>query len=180
VPVAENGTFFERRLHTGAVGHRNPFRVPLRAEEKIPECQKNRVFTGLRNPVVGKLSSPEKLWQMMDPPRHTAAEAAERGIAVFPNFSVPTLNSTMSVSDMFSEFLGNLVIQNSETISLRYGELTAALNKQFRETESKTANTLQVTGAVAIAIGVGLIFLPAGLVVAGLAAILFGISLENK
>jgi hypothetical protein len=43
-----------------------------------------------------------------------------------------------------------------------------------------TANTLQVTGAVAIAIGVGLIFLPAGLVVAGLAAILFGISLENK
>lgn len=45
---------------------------------------------------------------------------------------------------MFSEFLGNLVIQNSETISLRYGELTAALNKQFRDTESKTANTLQV------------------------------------
>jgi hypothetical protein len=43
-----------------------------------------------------------------------------------------------------------------------------------------TANTLQVTGEVAIAIGVGLIFLPAGLVVAGLAAILFGISLENK
>ena len=50
----------------------------------------------------------------------------------------------MSVSDMFSEFLGNLVIQNTETISLRYGELTAALNKQFRDTESKTANTLQV------------------------------------
>lgn len=45
---------------------------------------------------------------------------------------------------MFSEFLGNLVIQNTETISLRYGELTAALNKQFRDTESKTANTLQV------------------------------------
>lgn len=45
---------------------------------------------------------------------------------------------------MFSEFLGNLVIQNSETISLRYGELTAALNKHFRDTESKTANTLQV------------------------------------
>lgn len=50
----------------------------------------------------------------------------------------------MSVSEMFSEFLENLVIQNSETISLRYGELTAALNKQFRDTESKTANTLQV------------------------------------
>lgn len=50
----------------------------------------------------------------------------------------------MSVADMFSEFLENLVIQNSERISLRYGELTAALNKQFRDTESKTANTLQV------------------------------------
>lgn len=50
----------------------------------------------------------------------------------------------MSVSDMFSEFLGKLVISNSETISFRYGELTAALNKQFRDTESKTANTLQV------------------------------------
>lgn len=45
---------------------------------------------------------------------------------------------------MFSEFLGNLVIQNSETISLRYGEITAALNKKFRDTESKTAYTLQV------------------------------------
>jgi hypothetical protein len=50
----------------------------------------------------------------------------------------------MSVADMFSEFLGNLAIQNGEIISLRYGELTAALNKRFRETESKTANTLQV------------------------------------
>lgn len=45
---------------------------------------------------------------------------------------------------MFSEFVENLAIQNSETISLRYGELTAALNNQFRDTESKTANTLQV------------------------------------
>ena len=50
----------------------------------------------------------------------------------------------MSVSDMFSEFIGNLAITNGETISLRYGELTAALNKKFRDTESKTANTLQV------------------------------------
>ncbi len=50
----------------------------------------------------------------------------------------------MSVTDMFSEFIGNLVIGNAETISLRYGELTAVLNKQFRDTESKTANTLQV------------------------------------
>lgn len=50
----------------------------------------------------------------------------------------------MSVSDMFSAFLDNLVIRNLGTISDRYGELTAALNKEFRDTESKTANTLQV------------------------------------
>ena len=45
---------------------------------------------------------------------------------------------------MFSEFISNLAISNTETISNRYGELTAALNKQFRDTESKTDNTLQV------------------------------------
>lgn len=50
----------------------------------------------------------------------------------------------MSVADMFNDFLTNLVIQNTETISLRYGELAAALNKKFRDTESKTANVLQV------------------------------------
>jgi hypothetical protein len=50
----------------------------------------------------------------------------------------------MSVADMFADFLTNLVIQNTETISLRYGELAAALNKKFRDTESKTANVLQV------------------------------------
>jgi len=50
----------------------------------------------------------------------------------------------MSVSEMFSSFLSNLAITNTETISLRYGELTSALNKQFRDTESKTAHTLQV------------------------------------
>lgn len=50
----------------------------------------------------------------------------------------------MTVAEMFAEFLGNLVITNAETISLRYGELTAALNKEFRDTESKEANSLQV------------------------------------
>lgn len=50
----------------------------------------------------------------------------------------------MSIADMFSQFIANLAINNTETISLRYGEITAALNKQFRDTESKTANTLQV------------------------------------
>lgn len=50
----------------------------------------------------------------------------------------------MSVADMFRDFLANLLIQNTDSISLRYGELTAALNKKFRDTESKNANVLQV------------------------------------
>lgn len=50
----------------------------------------------------------------------------------------------MSVSDMFKQFIANLTISNTATISMRYGELTSALNKEFRDTESKTANTLQV------------------------------------
>ena len=35
----------------------------------------------------------------------------------------------MSVAEMFSDFVGNLAIGNTETISTRYGELTSALNK---------------------------------------------------
>ncbi|RKG55387.1 nucleotidyltransferase [Corallococcus sp. AB011P] len=50
----------------------------------------------------------------------------------------------MGLGETFEEFLSNLKINNAETISLRYGEITAALNKQFRDTESKTANRLQV------------------------------------
>ncbi|MEJ0000943.1 MAG: nucleotidyltransferase [Verrucomicrobiota bacterium] len=50
----------------------------------------------------------------------------------------------MSVADMFSTFVDNLAITNGETVSLRYGELTSALNKKFRDTESKEANSLQV------------------------------------
>lgn len=45
---------------------------------------------------------------------------------------------------MFQQFLENLKIDNADTISLRYGEITACLNKKFRDTESKTANSLQV------------------------------------
>ena len=45
---------------------------------------------------------------------------------------------------MFQTFLNNLAVDNAETISLRYGEITACLNKKFRDTESKTANCLQV------------------------------------
>lgn len=50
----------------------------------------------------------------------------------------------MSIADTFQNFLINLQVNNSQTISDRYGEITCALNKKFRDTESKTANTLQV------------------------------------
>ena len=50
----------------------------------------------------------------------------------------------MTIPDMFSGFLDNIKVDNADTISLRYGEITAALNKCFRDTESKTANSLQV------------------------------------
>lgn len=50
----------------------------------------------------------------------------------------------MSISQMFQDFLGNIRITNEEQITLRYQEITAALNKKFRETESKTSNQLQV------------------------------------
>ncbi|TGM23606.1 nucleotidyltransferase [Leptospira selangorensis] len=50
----------------------------------------------------------------------------------------------MTISEMFSNFLSNLSIKNSETISLRYGEITSVLNKTFRDTESKESNTLRV------------------------------------
>ena len=50
----------------------------------------------------------------------------------------------MSIADTFKEFLGNLAVNNSQTISDRYEEITCALNRNFRDTESRTANTLQV------------------------------------
>ncbi|MDQ0288579.1 SMODS domain-containing nucleotidyltransferase [Oligosphaera ethanolica] len=50
----------------------------------------------------------------------------------------------MTVSEMFSGLLDNLKVDNADQISLRYGEITACLNKKFRETESKTDNNLQV------------------------------------
>ena len=50
----------------------------------------------------------------------------------------------MSVSDMFKEFLSNLKIDNADQISSRYGEITKCLNKEYRDSESKTNNTLQV------------------------------------
>lgn len=50
----------------------------------------------------------------------------------------------MGIAEDFRTFLDNIKIDNAEIISSRYGEVTAALNKVFRETESKTANSLQV------------------------------------
>ena len=50
----------------------------------------------------------------------------------------------MSVSTLFSDFLNNIKVDNAETISSRYGEVTSSLNSFFRETTSTTANSLQV------------------------------------
>ncbi len=50
----------------------------------------------------------------------------------------------MSIADTFKQFLSNIAVDNDDTISLRYGEVTAALNKKFRDTDSKVLNSLQV------------------------------------
>jgi hypothetical protein len=50
----------------------------------------------------------------------------------------------LSIADTFKQFLNNLAVDNAQTISDRYGEITSALNKKFRESDSKTSNALQV------------------------------------
>ena len=52
----------------------------------------------------------------------------------------------MKTSETFQEFLSNIKVSEdtSETISYRYGRITKSLNEYFRDTESKTANSLQV------------------------------------
>ncbi len=50
----------------------------------------------------------------------------------------------VSIADDFKSLLDNIRVDNSAAISLRYGEVTGALNKEFRDTESKVANSLQV------------------------------------
>lgn len=42
------------------------------------------------------------------------------------------------------------------------------------------ATILQAAGAAIITVGVGLIYLPAGLIVGGIMAVLFGIALERS
>jgi hypothetical protein len=41
------------------------------------------------------------------------------------------------------------------------------------------ANVLQISGIVAVAIGAGLIFVPAGIIAAGVGALAFGLALER-
>ncbi|OIR25596.1 SMODS domain-containing nucleotidyltransferase [Bathymodiolus thermophilus thioautotrophic gill symbiont] len=50
----------------------------------------------------------------------------------------------MTIKTMFKDFLRNLAIDNVTQISNRYTEITCALNKHFRDNNSKTKNTLQV------------------------------------
>lgn len=50
----------------------------------------------------------------------------------------------MNTSDVFNEFLGNLIIQNRDEISGRYKTITKALNKKFWNNESEIANSLQI------------------------------------
>lgn len=52
----------------------------------------------------------------------------------------------MNTSDTFKQFVSNIKIPEDKagTISYRYGRITKALNEKFRDTDSKTANTLQV------------------------------------
>jgi hypothetical protein len=52
--------------------------------------------------------------------------------------------STPSIAENFKTLLSNVAIDNHATIELRYAEITRALNQEFRDTESKTANSLQV------------------------------------
>jgi hypothetical protein len=50
----------------------------------------------------------------------------------------------MTTAEMFKALLSNLQIDNAAAIGARYGEVTSSLNKKFRNTDSKTNNTLQV------------------------------------
>lgn len=44
----------------------------------------------------------------------------------------------------------------------------------------RIANILQATGAVAVSVGVGLIYIPAGIIFAGIFSVLFGIAMERN
>jgi hypothetical protein len=42
-----------------------------------------------------------------------------------------------------------------------------------------TANALQIGGIAAVAFGAGLVFIPAGVIVAGVGLVLFGLAMER-
>jgi hypothetical protein len=42
------------------------------------------------------------------------------------------------------------------------------------------ASSIQIIGALTFSVGVGLVYPPAGIIVAGILALVFGISLEKK
>ena len=42
-----------------------------------------------------------------------------------------------------------------------------------------TANALQIGGLVTVAFGAGLVFIPAGVIVAGVGLVLFGLAMER-
>lgn len=50
----------------------------------------------------------------------------------------------MSTSTSFSTFLSNIKVSDHEQIDMRYKEITKKLNKTFRDTDSETANSIQV------------------------------------
>lgn len=50
----------------------------------------------------------------------------------------------MTTSASFSTFLDNIKVDNFQKIGDRYKEITKKLNKTFRDTDSETANSLQV------------------------------------
>lgn len=50
----------------------------------------------------------------------------------------------MSISQMFQEFVVNIKVDTEDQISTRYEEITSVLNKEFRNTDSKNDNQLQV------------------------------------
>lgn len=53
-------------------------------------------------------------------------------------------NTTPTISEIFSKFLDNLKIDNADNITCKYEEITVTLNKKFRDTDSRIANSLQV------------------------------------
>jgi hypothetical protein len=52
--------------------------------------------------------------------------------------------------------------------------------RSFSSKDNMLVNILQISGAVLVAAGAALVFPPAGLIVAGAFAILFGMSLERR